>query len=358
MRLNEIFDSKYPYTWSLQGKRGWNVQWRGAFTPADGNAVDLTIACVGGDEESVWIVDFGRQHQGRSSVSATGQGDQVKILSTVTHMIKEFEAAVKPHVIRFTTYKEGDRESDSRPQLYRTMARAFAKDFTLSEKLYKDKLHFKLTRKTEFDNLSDDELVDALREEALTEVFDSSYDYDWVSQSPGAWRGDFTSGKDKITVDIERVMHNLYDVSFARNDFHNVSGEGDQVRIFSTVVGMIKEFMDDVKPNTLQFSATKDGARESRVRLYRRMASLFSNEYKVDEYDNTDNYSRTPHKVQFSMTRRDSLEETASAGATSAGSVAAVAGALGAGFSNDYSKSIYGEPTVIRRNPKPKKRKR
>jgi hypothetical protein len=47
----------------------------------------------------------------------------------------------------------------------------------------------------------------------------------------------------------------------------------------------------------------------------------------------------------------EEVEESASAGATSAGSVATVVGGLGAGFSNDYSKSIYGskKPAVIRR---------
>jgi len=48
------------------------------------------------------------------------------------------------------------------------------------------------------------------------------------------------------------------------------------------------------------------------------------------------------------------LDESASAGATGAGSVAAVVGGLGAGFDDDHSKSIYGpkkEPVIIRRNP-------
>ena len=47
------------------------------------------------------------------------------------------------------------------------------------------------------------------------------------------------------------------------------------------------------------------------------------------------------------------LDESASAGATGAASVATVVGGLGAGFDDDYSKSIYGpkKPAIIRRNP-------
>lgn len=45
------------------------------------------------------------------------------------------------------------------------------------------------------------------------------------------------------------------------------------------------------------------------------------------------------------------VDEAASGGATGAASVATVPGTLGAGFDNDYSKSIYGsqKPVVIRR---------
>ena len=46
------------------------------------------------------------------------------------------------------------------------------------------------------------------------------------------------------------------------------------------------------------------------------------------------------------------LDESASAGATGASSVAAVVGGLGAGFDDDHSKSIYGpkkKPVIIRR---------
>ena len=51
---------------------------------------------------------------------------------------------------------------------------------------------------------------------------------------------------------------------------------------------------------------------------------------------------------------KSKIKETASGGATGASSVATVVGALGAGFDDDFSKSIYGEkkkPVIIKRIP-------
>jgi hypothetical protein len=50
--------------------------------------------------------------------------------------------------------------------------------------------------------------------------------------------------------------------------------------------------------------------------------------------------------------------ENATTGGTNASSVATVVGGIGAGFDNDYSKSVYGEqkPVVLRRNPVKKKK--
>ena len=51
---------------------------------------------------------------------------------------------------------------------------------------------------------------------------------------------------------------------------------------------------------------------------------------------------------------KSKIKETTSSGATGSASVATVVGALGAGFDNDYSKSIYGDkkkPVIIKRIP-------
>lgn len=53
----------------------------------------------------------------------------------------------------------------------------------------------------------------------------------------------------------------------------------------------------------------------------------------------------------LSSLSKHKFKENASSGSTASANVATVVGGLGSGFSNDYSKSIYGPQKVIRREP-------
>jgi hypothetical protein len=75
---------------------------------------------------------------------------------------------------------------------------------------------------------------------------------------------------------------------------------------------------------------------------------------ELKEYASTHNYEiKDANDPENKPNILKGFHENASAGATSAASIASVAGGLGAGFDNDYSKSVYGKqkPIVIRRNP-------
>lgn len=115
-------------------------------------------------------------------------------------------------------------------------------------------------------------------EKFITELFDQPYDYKWFSQTKGAWRGTFkTASNDEVEVNIENFREKWI-IEFTRNDIFNVTGDGDAVRIFSTVIAMIDEFISIESPLLIKFSADKaKSGSDSRAKLYTRMINRFAN---------------------------------------------------------------------------------
>lgn len=96
-----------------------------------------------------------------------------------------------------------------------------------------------------------------------------------------------------VTVVIEplespnRVIWNL---AFSIDDYYGLTSEGDEFRIFATVLDIIRWFIREVKPMFFEFSAEKkptDNATQmnSREKLYHRLAQKYIRElpeYKLD----------------------------------------------------------------------------
>jgi len=103
----------------------------------------------------------------------------------------------------------------------------------------------------------------------------------------------------------------------------------------------------------LQFMRTR-AARGELLPWLNRVGVL--HDLEIDNVDNPETGERREggHDVRETTLWRSLALESASAGATGAASVAAVVGGLGAGFDDDYSKSVYPPPkksktTVIKR---------
>lgn len=110
----------------------------------------------------------------------------------------------------------------------------------------------------------------------LFELFDQQYSYTWDYQTKGAWRGYFvTKNSDQVNVRIEK-WKDAWKIEFSRNQTHNVTGSGDAIKIFSTVIAMAGEFIQAMKPNMLGFTADKSDANMSRTKLYDRLISRFA----------------------------------------------------------------------------------
>ena len=80
-------------------------------------------------------------------------------------------------------------------------------------------------------------------------------------------------------------------VEFYRNNSQEVTGEGDQQRIFATVLEAIKQFVEMKHPETIRFSASKDvepGQKlQSRTNLYNRLVQRYASSlgYQVEISD-------------------------------------------------------------------------
>lgn len=92
-------------------------------------------------------------------------------------------------------------------------------------------------------------------------------------------------------------------VEFWRNNSQDVTGEGDQQRIFATVLNAIKKFIDKHHPERIRFSANKDvepGQKSmSRTNLYNRLVQRYANSwgYTVDIDDFADTTVYNLHNI-------------------------------------------------------------
>jgi hypothetical protein len=97
-------------------------------------------------------------------------------------------------------------------------------------------------------------------------------------------------------------------VEFWRDNSQDVTGAGDQQRIFATVLSAIKKFIDKEHPERIRFSANKDVEPRqksmSRSNLYNRLVQRYANSwgYDVDIDDFADTTVYNLHTINESVT--------------------------------------------------------
>ncbi len=148
----------------------------------------------------------------------------------------------------------------------------------------------------------------------LTEAFNRPYRYKKVPLFKGHMVYRFVPD-DKTEVDVIFKEDEISDdesvwrVSFERNMRQDMTGEGDAMRIFATVIDIIKDFTKKEKPQELSFSAVKPdwfeiqlgdkpNVKSSREKLYKRMVKRFAPSmgynYKVDPRKGATDYRLIP----------------------------------------------------------------
>lgn len=90
-----------------------------------------------------------------------------------------------------------------------------------------------------------------------------------------AYRAQFRAGNRTIVVEIDREYpkSSRWEMAFGElregNLLHNITGSGDEFRVFATVIKITREFIEKYDVDSLSFIAEKSDG--SRVALYTRM---------------------------------------------------------------------------------------
>lgn len=117
-----------------------------------------------------------------------------------------------------------------------------------------------------------------LKESRLVELLDQPVDWEWKKRSPSFWKAVFEVNDDKFEVYFS--IHTFRtDLTFSSEKYsEDISGQGDQFKIFSTVGKIVEDFLRSNKTEVLIFSAKEP----SRVKLYYRFAKMISREFNFD----------------------------------------------------------------------------
>jgi hypothetical protein len=126
----------------------------------------------------------------------------------------------------------------------------------------------------------------------IDEAFDNPYRYtggSGGSKSAAVLYKFFTTEKDEIVVTFEKLEWSdeeySWIVAFNRDGSDGVTGGGDAMRIFATVIEILKDFIKKYNPPVVGFSAfksvddladNKGNKKGSREKLYLRMVKKFA----------------------------------------------------------------------------------
>lgn len=118
--------------------------------------------------------------------------------------------------------------------------------------------------------------------EALDEPYPYTTKVDPTKRNATKGIYEFGKGKNKVVVEIIRTHFHgeteeaVWNVAFTRGGSIEKTGQGDSLRIFATVIEIIKKFVNDMNPSHVGFAAEKAAEdKGSRGKLYLRMAKKF-----------------------------------------------------------------------------------
>lgn len=136
----------------------------------------------------------------------------------------------------------------------------------------------------------------------LLETFDSNVDINWMaprqSGTTDEHYGQFVVNKNKFVLIVKHnTQTDTMTIEFVYTDntgwHHLVTGKGDQLTVFATVLAGIRSKLSQYNSKYIRFSAVND--RDSRGDLYQRMAKRFGKEF---------GYSMMRKGNEFLLTRK------------------------------------------------------
>lgn len=151
----------------------------------------------------------------------------------------------------------------------------------------------------------------------IVEAFDKPYRFNMKKYGDDYVASFTTDAGDTIDVNFEKFTKSKdeesWGVDFSRNGSQLVTGEGDAMRIFATVIEVIKDFVKKEKPQKLSFSAEKPAWRMflhhkdpnrstemgSREKLYKKLVQRYAGKMGY-KYSTQSDYSAT----DFTLVRK------------------------------------------------------
>lgn len=143
----------------------------------------------------------------------------------------------------------------------------------------------------------------------LSEMFDRVLQWEWDDENDDSYIvASFYVDEDVVyNVAFEKDMTGSWIISFGRSERggrdapkNNITGTGQELAIFGTVIDIVRNFIADNDPDEMSFDAKK--SEPSRVALYNRMLKMFPEDQwytEVTELSNTIYYTiMTKEKYQ------------------------------------------------------------
>ena len=118
----------------------------------------------------------------------------------------------------------------------------------------------------------------------LSESLNSPLPYKWTKKNNFLRRAEFDVGGAKygwkaMEGDMEGMWHvEFYIKNKDVDDIQGVTGTGNEFKVFATVAKITDEFLSDVKPKSIVFSAKE----ASRQKLYIRFAKKLASKYNME----------------------------------------------------------------------------
>ena len=203
----------------------------------------------------------------------------VKILSTVLNIVKqklpEYIAKTRPPAVSFTA------KEDNRSGLYRKYFVPVIQNILGSKWAHEEFPSMNMT------------VFNWKPVNQIKEAFDQPYPITWEEGEFGSYDAlaKLDDGTNlSIMFNLEsggpEGMDDEWQIEFWRNNSLEVTGEGDALRIFATVLTAIQEFIEKEHPERVRFSAAKDDNdnNQSRAKLYNRLVRRYAASwgYSVD----------------------------------------------------------------------------
>jgi hypothetical protein len=111
----------------------------------------------------------------------------------------------------------------------------------------------------------------------IDEMFDRPARWKMVSSNNDQLEYKSNINGKELVVTFFRVYENYWNMIFAVDDDLSITGKGDEVKVFSTVVDIMSNFAENENPEEIRFFAEKSPTNgNSRDRLYSRLIGRFA----------------------------------------------------------------------------------